>query len=76
MNINYDILRDFLRCNKNIKLKFRDDSTILDVLSYSQIILTLELDSNDIKIHSKLIYDRIIILENITIYIPKIYIKN
>ena len=75
MNINYDILQNLLRCNKNIKLKFREDSNILDVLSNSQVILTLELDSNDIKEHSNIIYEDIVNLENITIYIPKIYIN-
>ena len=75
MNINYDILQNLLRCNKSIKLKFRDDSNILDVFIYSQVILTLELDSNDIKKHSKVIYEYIVNLENITLYIPKIYIK-
>ena len=75
MNINYDILQNLLRCNKNIKLKFREDSNILDVLSNSQVILTLELDSNDIKEHSKVIYEDIVNLENVTLYIPKIYIK-
>ncbi len=75
MNINYDILQNLLRCNKNIKLKFREDSNVLDVLSNSQVILTLELDSNDIKEHSKVIYKDIVNLENVTLYIPKIYIK-
>jgi len=75
VSINYDILQNLLRCNKNIKLKFRDDSNILDVFSYSQIILTLELDNNDIRLNSKLIYDSIVDLEGITMYIPKIYIK-
>lgn len=73
MNINYDILQNLLRCNKNIKLKFREDSNILDVLSNSQVILTLKLDSNDVKEHSKIIYEDIVNLENITIYIPKVY---
>ena len=75
MNINYDILQNLLRCNKNIKLKFRENSNILDILSYSQVILTLELDTSDIRLNSKLIYDSIINLEGITMYIPKIYIK-
>ena len=75
MNINYDILQNLLRCNKNVKLKFREDNNILDVLSNSQVILTLELDNNDIKEHSKVIYENIVNLENVTLYIPKIYIK-
>lgn len=75
VSINYDILQNLLRCNKNIKLKFREDSNVLDVFSYSQVILTLELNSNDIKRHSKVIYDSIVNLEGITMYIPKIHIK-
>lgn len=75
MNINYDILQNFLRCNKNIKLNFRENSNILDVISYSQVILTLELDSCDLLSNSKLIYDSITKLDGVTMYIPKIYIK-
>lgn len=75
MNINYDILQNFLRCNKNIKLNFRENSNILDVVSYSQVILTLELDSCDLLSNSKLIYDSITKLDGVTMYIPKIYIK-
>lgn len=75
MNINYDILQNFLRCNKNIKLNFRENSSILDVVSYSQVILTLELDSCDLISNSKLIYDSITKLNGVTMYIPKIYIK-
>ncbi|WP_270940402.1 hypothetical protein [Romboutsia lituseburensis] len=75
MNINYDILQNFLRCNKNIKLNFRENSNILDVVSYSQVILTLELNSTDLVSNSKLIYDSITKLDGVTMYIPKIYIK-
>lgn len=75
MNINYDILQNFLRCNKNIKLNFRENSNILDVVSYSQVILTLELDSCDLVSNSKLIYDSMTKLDGVTMYIPKIYIK-
>jgi len=63
MNNNYNNLQNLIRCNKNNKLKFREDSNILDVLSNSQVILTLELNSNDIKEHSKVIYEDIINLE-------------
>ncbi|MDK2586669.1 hypothetical protein QOZ83_12455 [Romboutsia sedimentorum] len=75
MNINYDILQNLLRCNKNLKLKFRGDSNILDVLLYTEVILTLELESNDITKYSEFIYESILNLEGITIYLPKIYIK-
>ena len=30
MKINYEILKNFLRCNNGIKLIFRDNSNILD----------------------------------------------
>ncbi|MCR8744471.1 hypothetical protein [Romboutsia lituseburensis] len=75
MNINYDILQNFLRCNKNIKLNFRENSNILDVVSYSQVILTLELDNTDLVSNSEVIYDSITKLDGVTMYIPKIYIK-
>ncbi|WP_042274890.1 hypothetical protein [Faecalimicrobium dakarense] len=75
MNINYDILQNFLRCNKNIKLKFRENTNILDVIISSEIILSLELSSNNIEEHSDIIYNSITNLDGITMYIPKIYIK-
>lgn len=75
MNINYNILQDLLRCNKSIKLKFKENSNILDILLYNEVILTLALDGNDITKYSNLIYKSIINLENITLYIPKIYTK-
>lgn len=75
MNINYDILQNLLRCNKNLKFKFRGDSNILDILLYTEVILTLELESNDLTKYSEFIYKSILNLEGITIYIPKIYIK-
>ncbi|MEG1310793.1 MAG: hypothetical protein RR942_12655 [Romboutsia sp.] len=75
MNINYDILKNFLRCNKNINLKFRENINILDVFIYSEVVLSLELDDKNIEKHSKLIYNSIINLNGVTIYIPKFYIK-
>lgn len=75
MSINYDILQDFLRCNKNIKLKFRENSNILDVLIFNDVILSLELSNNNIEEHSNMIYNCITNLDGITMYIPKIYVK-
>lgn len=75
MNINYDILQNFLRCNKNIKLKFRESSNILDVIISNEIVLNLELTSNNIEKHSDIIYNSITNLNGITMYIPKVYIK-
>ncbi|MGX4600390.1 hypothetical protein [Faecalimicrobium sp. JNUCC 81] len=75
MSINYDILQNFLRCNKNIKLKFRENSNILDVVIFNDVILSLELSSNNIEEHSDIIYNSITNLDGITMYIPK-YILN
>lgn len=75
MSINYDILQDFLRCNKNIKLKFRENSNILDVIIFNDVILSLELSNNNIEEHSDMIYNSITNLDGITMYIPKVYIK-
>ncbi|MBO3443994.1 hypothetical protein [Clostridium sp. CCUG 7971] len=75
MSINYDILQDFLRCNKNIKLKFRENSNILDVIIFNDVILSLELSNNNIEEHSDMIYNSITNLDGITMYIPKIYLK-
>lgn len=75
MSINYDILQNFLRCNKNIKLKFMENSNILDVIIYNEIVLSLELTNNNIEQHSDIIYNSITNLDGITMYIPKIYIK-
>lgn len=75
MSINYDILQNFLRCNKNIKLKFRENSNILDVIIYNEIVLSLELTNNNIEQHSDIIYNSITNLDGITMYIPKIYVK-
>lgn len=75
MKINYDILQNLLKCNKGIKLVFRDNSNILDVYLFSDIILSLDLNINNIEDNAELIYNSIINLDDITIYIPKIYQK-
>ena len=73
MKINYDVLQNLLKCNKGMKLEFRDNSNILDVYLFSDIILSLDIDN--IEDNAELIYNSIITLDNITIYIPKIYQK-
>ncbi|MGL5312122.1 MAG: hypothetical protein ACRC92_02630 [Peptostreptococcaceae bacterium] len=75
MRITYDILKDLLRCNKGMKLDFRENTNILDVYTYNTVILTIELKDNNIEKNSELIYNSIINLDNITMYIPKVYIK-
>lgn len=75
MKINYDILQNLLKCNKGMKLIFRDGSNILDVYLFSDIILSLNLNINNIEDNAKFIYNSITRLDNVTIYIPKIYQK-
>ena len=75
MKITYDILKDLLRCNSGIKLEYRNNSNTLDIYMYNNLVSTIQLNSNNIEVNSEIIYNTIINLENITIYIPKIYIK-
>ena len=64
-----------LKCNKGMKLVFRDNSNILDVYLFSDIILSLNLNINNIEDNAEFIYNSITRLDNVTIYIPKIYQK-
>lgn len=73
MKINYDILQNLIKFNKGMKLMFRDNSNILDVYLFSDIILSLDLNTNNIEDNAELIYNSIISLDNVTMYIPKIY---
>lgn len=75
MKINYDILQNLLKYNKGMKLIFRDNSNILDVYLFSDIILSLDLNINNIEDNAELIYNSITSLDDVTIYIPKIYQK-
>lgn len=74
MTLDFKHLNDLLKCNKNIKIGFIENSNALEIKNLSKIILTLDLKSNDIENNAKIIYDTITSLENITLYIPKIYI--
>ena len=75
MKITYDILQNLLKCNKGMILVFRDNSNILDVYLFSDIILSLNLNINNIEDNAEFIYNSITRLDNVTIYIPKIYQK-
>lgn len=75
MKINYEILKNFLRCNNGIKLIFRDNSNILDIYLLNSIILSLKLDNNNLEDNAELIYNSITRLDNVTMFIPKIYQK-
>ena len=75
MNITYDILKNLLRCNKGMKLEIRENTNILDIYIHSSIVLSIELDNNSIEDNAILIYNSIINIDDITMYIPKIYIK-
>lgn len=74
MTLDFKHLNDLLKCNKNIKIGFIENTNILEIKNLSKTLLTLDLKSNDIENNAKIIYDTITSLENITLYIPKIYI--
>ncbi|KKY00710.1 MULTISPECIES: hypothetical protein [Paraclostridium] len=74
MTLDSKHLNDLLKCNKNIKIGFIENTNILEIKNLSKIILTLNLTSNSIEDNAKIIYESITSLENITLYIPKIYI--
>ncbi|MGL5712870.1 MAG: hypothetical protein ACRCX2_07615 [Paraclostridium sp.] len=74
MTINLKHLEDLLRCNNHLKIGFIDGTNILEVKASYKVILTLELSNNSLEDNAQTIYDSITSLENITLYIPKIYI--
>ncbi|MGL5750087.1 MAG: hypothetical protein ACRCXT_06140 [Paraclostridium sp.] len=74
MTINSKHLKDLLRCNNHLKIGFIDGTNILEVKASYKVILTLELSNNSLEDNAQTIYDSITSLENITLYIPKIYI--
>ncbi|WP_270505173.1 hypothetical protein [Paraclostridium sordellii] len=75
MRIEFKHLEDLLRCNKNIKIKFIDNSNILEIKNLSTVIAKIEFHNNNLEENSEYIYNTLVNLENITIYIPKIYDK-
>ena len=52
-----------------------EEGDILDVYLFSDIILSLNLNINNIEDNAEFIYNSITRLDNVTIYIPKIYQK-
>lgn len=75
MRIKFKHLEDLLRCNKNIKIKFIDNSNILEIKNLSTVIAKIEFHNNNLEENSEYIYNTLVNLENITLYIPKIYDK-
>ena len=59
------ILDKLVRLNRGMNLKLREGTTTLDVNIYNQTLLTLDLECDN----------EIIALENVTMYIPSVYIK-
>lgn len=74
MTLDFKHLNDLLKCNKNIKIGFIENTNALEIKNLSKILSTVDLKSNDIENNAKIIYEAITSLENITLYIPKIYI--
>ncbi|MFR4162155.1 MAG: hypothetical protein ACLT0R_06080 [Paraclostridium sordellii] len=75
MRVEFKHLEDLLRCNKNIKIKFIDNSNILEIKNLSTVIAKIEFHNNNLEENSEYIYNTLVNLENITLYIPKIYDK-
>lgn len=75
MKIHHRILNNLIKNNSGMKLILRDDSSTLDIYISNNLVLTLKLENGDIESNSEFIYNSIINLENINMYIPKIYIK-
>ena len=69
------ILDKLVRLNRGMNLKFRENTNILDINIYNKTLLTLELESTNLDKHSEYVYNKIIELENVTMYIPSVYIK-
>lgn len=69
------ILDKLVRLNRGMNLKLREGTTALDVNIYNQTLLTLDLECDNVDKHSEYIYNEIIALENVTMYIPSVYIK-
>jgi hypothetical protein len=59
MRATYEILQNLLKCNKGMKLVFRENSNILDIYLYNDIVLTLELNDDSIENNSDIIYNSI-----------------
>lgn len=74
MTIQLKHLEDLLRCNNHIKIQFIEGTNLLEVKCNYKVILNLELPSNSLGDNAQIIYDSIVSLEDITLYIPKIYI--
>ncbi|MBC5996618.1 hypothetical protein EAI30_05895 [Romboutsia ilealis] len=75
MKIHHRILNNLIKNNNGMKLILRDDSSTLDIYISNNLVLTLKLENGDIESNSEFIYNSIINLENVNMYIPKIYIK-
>lgn len=67
-------LQNLLRLNRDIKIKLEEEN--LEILYKGNLVKFIKL-SNSLKIEDNedLIYESIISIENINLYIPKIYIR-
>lgn len=74
MTIELKDLEHLLKCNNHIKIQFIENTNFLEIKNLSKVILKLELKSNNLEDNSGVIYDAIINLKDITLYIPKVYI--
>lgn len=75
MDIKYQHLTDLLRCNKHIKINLIENTNILEIKNLSKVIFKLKLDSTNLEDNALIIYNAITSLNDITLYIPKVYVQ-
>ncbi len=69
-------LSKLLQYNKHISIEIISEEKKLNIFDKNEIIKSIDFPFNDLKEHSDYIYNLIILIDNINLYIPKIYIKN
>lgn len=69
------ILDKLIKLNKGMNLQLDEDTNIVNLNHYNQTITSLQLECNNLEKHSEYIYNHIINLQNVTMYIPSVYIK-
>ncbi|SHG96353.1 hypothetical protein [Tepidibacter thalassicus] len=68
-------LNDLLRLNKHIQIEFIKELEIVKILYKGNVISSIPFKHTSIESNPDIIYNYITSLENINLYIPKVYIK-
>lgn len=69
-------LSNLLKYNKHISVKISQKEKKLNIFNKQQIIESIHFPFNNLNEHIDYVYNIIISINNINLYIPKIYIKN